>query len=98
MGVNPMTAILLGMLTGIGGGMVRDILLARAPIVLHSELYAVSALLGATVVVLDEWLNLHPNLTTLVGGGLCFALRVLSVRRHWRLPISRAYKSDTEKT
>ncbi|WP_198419391.1 trimeric intracellular cation channel family protein [Geomonas terrae] len=93
-GVNPVTATLLGMLTGIGGGMARDILLAQTPTVLHAELYAVAALLGAAVVVTGDLLQLPPNATTLVGAGLCFGLRVLAIRRGWRLPIAGADKQS----
>ena len=48
-----MTA-LLGMLTGIGGGMARDVLLREIPMVLRAELYAVAALAGASIVVIGE--------------------------------------------
>ncbi len=50
-GLHPVMAALLGMLTGIGGGIVRDILLAEVPLVLRKDLYAVAALAGALVVV-----------------------------------------------
>jgi uncharacterized membrane protein YeiH len=50
-GLGPVGAMLLGMLTGIGGGIARDILVARVPVVLQSELFAVAALAGAAVVV-----------------------------------------------
>ena len=50
----PVAAMLLGMLTGIGGGMVRDILVMEIPTVLRTELYAVAALLGAAVVVFGK--------------------------------------------
>ena len=43
-GLNPVAAVLLGMLTGIGGGMVRDVLVAEVPTVLRAEVYAVAAL------------------------------------------------------
>ena len=49
-GLHPAMAALLGMLSGIGGGMVRDVLLARVPVVLRSDLYAIAALAGAAVV------------------------------------------------
>ena len=91
-GVNPGTAILLGMLPAIGGGRVRDILLAQTPTVLLAELYAVAALLGATVVVIGDFLQLPPSASTLVGAGLCFGLRVVAMRRNWRLPIADAGK------
>lgn len=51
-GLNPVMATLLGMLTGIGGGMARDVLRADIPVALRAELYAVAALLAAGIVVL----------------------------------------------
>src|SRR5690349_24186480 len=54
----PVAATLLGMLTGIGGGMVRDILVMEIPNVLRTELYAVAALIGAALMVLGRMLHL----------------------------------------
>ena len=54
----PVAAMLLGMLTGIGGGMVRDVLVTEIPTVLRTELYAVAALAGAAVVVIGRMLRL----------------------------------------
>ena len=54
----PVAATLLGMLTGIGGGMVRDVLVSEIPTVLRTELYAVAALIGAAVVVIGDMLHL----------------------------------------
>ena len=51
-------AALLGMLTGIGGGMTRDVLLTEIPQVLRSDLYAVAALAGASIVVIGHMLGL----------------------------------------
>jgi uncharacterized membrane protein YeiH len=56
-GLNPIMAALLGMLTGIGGGIVRDVLLAEVPMVLRSDLYAVAALSGAAVVAIGSLLR-----------------------------------------
>src|SRR6476469_4495446 len=61
---NPVMAISLGMVTGIGGGMARDVLLAEIPTVLRSELYAVAALVGAAVVVIGSMLHLASSATT----------------------------------
>jgi uncharacterized membrane protein YeiH len=89
-GLNPVAAVLLGTLTGIGGGMLRDILVAQVPTVLRAELYAVAALAGATVVVVGRLLGL-PSAPLAVGGAaLCFALRLLALRRGWALPIAKA--------
>src|SRR5215468_4968046 len=75
-GLNPIMAILLGMLTGIGGGMARDVLLAEIPTVLRADLYAMAALGGAAVVVIGSVLQLPSSAATLVGAALCFGLRV----------------------
>jgi uncharacterized membrane protein YeiH len=88
-GLNPFAATVLGMLTGIGGGMARDILLAETPTVLRAELYAVAALLGAAVVVTGSSLRLPSSAVTLVGAALCFGLRVLALKHGWHLPVAR---------
>ena len=60
-GLNPVMAVPLGMVTGVGGGMMRDILLAEIPTVLRADLYAIAALAGAAVVVIGNLLHLSPN-------------------------------------
>jgi uncharacterized membrane protein YeiH len=87
-GLNPIMAILLGGLTGIGGGMARDLLLTEIPIVLRADLYAVAALAGATIVVIANVLQLPSVAAALVGAALCFGLRVLAMRRGWHLPVA----------
>lgn len=84
--LGPVTATLLGMLTGIGGGMVRDILAARVPSVLRGDIYAVAALAGAAVVVIGRLYQLPGTATTIVGALLCFGLRLVALRRSWQLP------------
>jgi uncharacterized membrane protein YeiH len=54
--VESVMATVLGMVTGIGGGMVRDVLLAEIPTVLRAELYAVAALAAAAIVVVGHLL------------------------------------------
>jgi uncharacterized membrane protein YeiH len=85
-GLDAPMAALLGMLTGIGGGIARDVLLREIPIVLRAELYAVAALAGATVVVIGESLDVPSAITTVAGALLCFALRLGSIYRGWHLP------------
>jgi uncharacterized membrane protein YeiH len=84
--LNAVMAAVLGMLTGIGGGVVRDLLLARIPVVLRSEFYALAALAGAAVVVLGDRLALSPLAAAVGGAALCFALRVAAIYRNWHLP------------
>lgn len=85
-GLNPVMAALLGMLTGIGGGMVRDTLLAQVPLVLRSDFYAVAALAGASVVVIGSQFGLPPVTMALAGAVLCFTLRMMAVHFGWHLP------------
>jgi uncharacterized membrane protein YeiH len=89
-GLNPVAAVLLGMLTGIGGGMLRDVLVAEVPVVLRAELYAVAGLAGAAVVVAGHAAGLPAAPVAIVGAGLCFGLRLIALRRGWRLPVAEA--------
>jgi uncharacterized membrane protein YeiH len=81
-------AALLGVLTGIGGGMLRDVLVRQVPTVLRAELYAVAALAGAVVVVVGHVLNLSHTATAIAGAALCFGIRLIAIRRGWRLPVA----------
>jgi uncharacterized membrane protein YeiH len=97
LGLNPVMAAVLGMLTGIGGGMTRDVLLAEIPTVLRADLYAVAALAGAAVVVIGAALRLPATAVTIVGAVLCFGLRFIAIRRGWRLPVAGGHKQPSPK-
>lgn len=84
--LNPAMAAVLGMVTGIGGGIVRDVLLSEVPAVLRAEIYALAALAGAAVVVLGHLLALPTAMVAVVAAVLCFAIRMLAVQRSWQLP------------
>jgi uncharacterized membrane protein YeiH len=86
--LGPVAAALLGMLTGIGGGMIRDIMITEVPVVLRADLYAVAALAGAAVVVIGHLLHVSSAGATTVGALLCFGLRFMAIRYGWRLPIA----------
>lgn len=95
-GLNPMMAAFLGMLTGIGGGIVRDLLVVRTPVVLQRDLYAVAALAGSTLVVIGEQLD-WPAIPTAIGAAaVCFVFRVIAIRLRWGLPQARPTPSDDE--
>jgi len=85
----PVAATLLGMLTGIGGGMVRDVLVSEIPTVLRTELYAVAALIGAADMVIGRMLGIPSGAAAVAGALLCFGLRFMAMRRGWQLPIAR---------
>jgi hypothetical protein len=78
-GLEPVMAALLGMLTGIGGGIARDVLLSNVPAVFRSDIYAVAALAGAAVVVIGDALHLPTTATAVAGAALCFGLRMAAV-------------------
>ncbi len=87
--LGPVTAMLLGMLTGIGGGIVRDVLSAEVPAVLRGDIYAVAALAGAAVVVLGHLFQIPSPVSAILGAMLCFGLRFVAIRRRWQLPVAR---------
>jgi uncharacterized membrane protein YeiH len=85
-GIHPFIAVQMGAITAVGGGMARDVLLAQVPSVLRTEVYATAALLGSAVLILCRKLKLSPVLAAVLGGTVCFLLRVVSVLQHWNLP------------
>ena len=84
----PLAAILLGMVTGIGGGVVRDVLVMEVPTVLRTELYAVAALLGAAITVGGRSLGMPSHVAAPIGATLCITLRLLALRYGWHLPVA----------
>ena len=88
--LGPVPAVLLGVLTGTGGGMVRDLLVSEVPAVLRAEIYAVAAMAGGTVVVLADRVGLPSAFGIGAGASLCFGLRYLAIRRGWQLPVAGA--------
>lgn len=88
-GIAPLFAALLGMLTAIGGGLIRDVLSGQVPVVLRDEIYASAALLGATVVVLGQEAALPSDLMAPAGAAICCAVRLAAVHQGWRLPAWR---------
>jgi uncharacterized membrane protein YeiH len=86
-GLNPVMAALMGMLTGIGGGMLRDVLVNETPTVLRADLYAVAALAAGLAVVTGHRLHFPSFAGMVVGALLCFSLRIMAIFRGWHLPI-----------
>jgi uncharacterized membrane protein YeiH len=85
--IHPSVAVLLGGITGVGGGCIRDVLMNRSPCVLHTDIYAVAAIFGATVMVITQRrFSVGPSLASFAGGAACFALRLVAVWRNWQLP------------
>jgi uncharacterized membrane protein YeiH len=85
-GIHPFVAILMGAITGAGGGTIRDMMLAQVPAVLHKEIYATAALFGSAIMVVTLKLSTSPALAAATGASACFGLRVISVWQQWNLP------------
>jgi uncharacterized membrane protein YeiH len=85
-GIHPMIAVLMGVLTGVGGGTIRDVLMTRVPGILNTDIYASAALAGAVVMVIGLALKVPRTIAMTVGGVCCFVLRMVAVARHWNLP------------
>jgi len=94
-GDNAEVAVLLGITTAVGGGVLRDILLNRVPVILEREIYASVALIGALIVVLGNYLKwLSNDWVSIIALIICFSLRLFALRYHWNLPV---YSNDKTK-
>ena len=85
-GHNSEVAVLLGMITAVGGGVIRDIFLNRIPVIFEQEIYASAALAGALVVVTGLYYRLPSEWMFFAGFSICFVIRLLALRYRWRLP------------
>ena len=89
-GLGPAPAALLGMTTAIGGGMLRDLLAGRVPVVFRDELYATPALVGAVIAVIGHEAGLRTIVVAAPAAAVCFGWRVLAIRRGWSAPRANA--------
>jgi uncharacterized membrane protein YeiH len=88
-GLGPLQAILLGTITGVGGGMLRDVLLRQVPTVLREGLYAIPALLGATVLVLAQEAGSTNPVFPVLAAAVCVAVRLFGWRYEVNVPTPR---------
>ena len=88
LGFNGVTAILCGLLTGVGGGVIRDLLAGQTPLIMRSEIYATAALAGVAIFVgLEEWTSLPELFNSAVSMLIIFGLRLAGIRLGWKLPL-----------
>ena len=92
LGFGPAQAVLVGAITGVGGGTLRDVLIRQVPSVLSSGLYAVPALVGATVVVVADVLDARGPVAAVTGAAVCFAVRMLGVHYDINAPFPPAVR------
>jgi uncharacterized membrane protein YeiH len=93
-GIHPVMAALLGMLSGIGGGMARDVLAGEVPFVLRADLYALAALAAGAIVSIGHAFGVPPLYPMLLGAVACMFLRLMAIYRGWRAPIARAGEDE----
>ena len=96
-GIGPVPAILLGAITGIGGGILRDVLLREVPTVLRHELYAIPALLGAAVVVVAQSNGSDSPVFPVLGAAVCVGVRLVGVRYGVNVPIAPSERRERVK-
>ena len=85
-GLGNTQAIILGIITAVGGGTIRDVLIRQIPSILHADLYAIPALLGAGITVAVAELGLHPYPWAIIGASVCFILRMVGVKYDLQAP------------
>ncbi|MBD2761772.1 trimeric intracellular cation channel family protein [Kocuria sp. cx-116] len=73
-------AVILGTITAVGGGTLRDVLIGQIPTVLRTGFYAVPALVGATVTVVASGFGVHGLAVAIAAAAVCFLIRMLGLR------------------
>ncbi len=87
-GLSPAPAVLLGMLTGVGGGVLRDVLAAEVPLIFRSEIYAVASMLGGIIIIVASETGFSGVIPEIIAATATFTLRMVSVRKGWRIPVA----------
>jgi uncharacterized membrane protein YeiH len=83
---NPQLAVMMGVLSAVGGGVIRDILLNRTPQILEKEVYALAALLAALMQVGGDWAGVRAPSWSALGMLAGVGLRLMALRFKWNLP------------
>lgn len=83
---NPQLAVMMGVLSAVGGGVIRDILLNRTPQILEKEIYALAALLAAVIQVAGDWAGVRAASWSALGMLAGVGLRLMALRWKWNLP------------
>jgi uncharacterized membrane protein YeiH len=87
--VGTVEAVVLGAITGVGGGVLRDILVREIPVVLRTGLYAIPALVGAAIVVGASKGGMHSLAFPIMGAAVCFLVRLAGISFELNVPRAR---------
>jgi len=85
-GAHPLIALIAGMVTGIFGGILRDVLCNDVPLVFRGELYATVSIVTGAIYYFGIMANIHPDVVIMVAIAVGFPLRVLAIVRKWEMP------------
>ena len=95
--IHPLICIGLGTITGCFGGIIRDILLNRIPLIFRKEIYASACIIGgATFLLLTTFTNLSYTVIQIFTILLIVSIRTLAVKYHWQMPKFYGYNNDAE--
>ncbi len=90
-GLGPVPAAALGLVTGVGGGIIRDLMVGRVPVIFRkSQLYAIPALAGAAVASTGVELGVPEAVIVGPAAAVTIGLRLLALNRGWTAPVPRA--------
>jgi uncharacterized membrane protein YeiH len=92
--VNPVEAIVLGAITAVGGGVVRDVLVREIPVVLRTGLYAIPALIGAAIVVVAAESGSRSMAFPIIGAAVCFLIRLAGIQFHLSVPKPYGHREE----
>lgn len=85
-GVSPVISIMMGMVSAVFGGVIRDIVCNEIPLIFRKEIYALTCIAGGIVYVLLRYTGLENVLNVIVTAGFIISFRILSVKFKWSLP------------
>lgn len=86
-GTGPFIAIVMGTMTAVFGGLIRDVICREIPLVLKGELYATTCIFGGLLYVLCTLVDVSTSLAMLAGLLGTLALRLAAIYWHWQLPV-----------
>ncbi|MHC5306286.1 trimeric intracellular cation channel family protein [Bartonella sp. LJL80] len=83
---NIQIAVILGCVSAVGGGCVRDVLTGRSPVIFSKEIYASAAIVGSAIALLGSTRLISPTYSIWIAIGVCTAIRIISMHYQINLP------------
>jgi uncharacterized membrane protein YeiH len=93
-GAHAFVAVIMGVITGVFGGVLRDVLANRDPSILYGDIYALAALIGSTIFVLLLQTTVNPLYALWISVGIILVIRLIAIFRDWSLPAFKLEEED----